>query len=146
MVNANQVASTPRFVKLGPDGEQLPADAPKWEAVLDTRSGLIWAVKAVKVTNWKKADAAAKKCRAAGFDDYRMPTVEELFLLADRTRYRPAIDTDYFPDCPSDWFWTSTPWASSPGVCAWVVSFDSGGADVDGQSGYGFVRAVRVGQ
>lgn len=146
MVNAAQAAQQPRFVKIGADGAQLSPEATKWEAVLDNNSGLIWALKAVKVPSWNKAAAAAKKCRAAGFDDFRLPTVEELSLLADRKRYSPAIDTDFFPDCPSDWFWTGDVYASSPGGVAWVVSFYDGYAYCDNQSYYGFVRAVRVGQ
>jgi len=138
--------SATRFTKIGADGAVLDRSATEWDAVLDNRTGLMWPVKATKVPNWKKAEAAAAKCRAAGFDDYRLPTVDELFALADRTRYSPSIDTDYFPDCPSDWFWSSTPYALSPGGYAWVVFFYDGFAFYAYRSYVGFVRAVRVGQ
>jgi hypothetical protein len=136
-----------RFIKIGADGAQLPDDATEWKAVLDTRSGLMWTKADVKIKNWKKADAAATAMTAGGFSDWRLPTVEELFLLADRTRApSPAIDAEYFPDCKSDWYWSSTPYARSPGVCAWVVYFLNGSADWYDHDNHGFVRAVRPGQ
>jgi hypothetical protein len=135
-----------RFVKIDAAGGELPLDATEWEAVLDKTTGLMWSVADKKVPNWKKADAAAKKITAAGLNDWRMPTVDELFMLADRTRTSPAIDTAFFPQCESDWYWTSTPYASSPGDYAWFVSFNGGDADWRGLGGYGFVRAVRAGQ
>jgi hypothetical protein len=135
-----------RFVKIGEDGALLAPDATEWEAVLDTRTNLMWSLEALTHQTWKKAQASVAKLTIAGFKDWRLPTVEELFCLADRTKYDPAIDTAFFPDTPSSWFWSSTPWASSPGDCAWCVYFG------DGNSGYGlrgsecYVRAVRVGQ
>jgi hypothetical protein len=140
------VEQTNRFVKIGADGAVLDAAATEWEAVLDNRTGLMWALEPKKVKNYKGLEAAIKKVKAGGFDDWRLPTVEELFLLADRTRISPAIDTDFFPDTPSDWFWSSTPYANSPGYCAWDVYFYGGYANWSGHGGSGFVRAVRVGQ
>lgn len=139
-------AATPRFIKIGEDAALLPADATEWVAVLDTRTNLMWAVEILPRRPFKEALEAPKSLATAGFKDWRLPTVEELFCLADRTRYEPAIDTDFFPETPSSWFWTSTIDASSPSGCAWVVSFLSGDSDWDGQSGEGFVRAVRPGQ
>ena len=134
------------FTKIGADGSVLPADAAEWEAVLDNRTGLMWSLETTKVANYSKCEAAVKKIKAAGFEDWRLPTVDELFGLADRTRVSPAIDTDFFPDTECDWFWSSTPYAESPGDCAWGVYFSYGGALWDGHSSGGFVRAVRVGQ
>ena len=86
------------------------------------------------------------KIAAAGFDDWRAPSVDELFALADRTRVRPAIDTEYFPDTPNDWFWSNTPYAGDPSDCAWFVYFGSGYAFWSGHNFAGCVRACRVGQ
>ena len=79
----------------------------------------------------------------AGFTDWRMPTAEELFALADRSRHSPAIDTDAFPTCKGGWYWSSTVDASSPSGCAWYVYFYDGGAYYDHQNYNGRVRAVR---
>jgi hypothetical protein len=135
-----------RFTKVGADGAKLADDAAEWDAVLDNTTSLLWSVKETKRVAWKQADAAVKKLGTAGFTDWRLPSVEELFLLADRSKHSPSIDTAFFPDCKSDWYWTSTPAAFSPGVCAWVVHFGSGGASWNDQGGGYFVRAVRASQ
>ena len=111
----------------------------------------MWAREPIKVSNWKaatvkKVEKQIAALRLGGFDDWRVPNVEEQFLLADRTRTSPAIDMDFFPDCPSDWFWTSTPWTSSPADYAWGVGFGGGSAGYDDRYDGGFVRAVRGGQ
>lgn len=135
-----------RFTKVGADGAKLADDASEWVAVLDNTTSLIWTVKETKSLPWKKAQTAVAKLDIAGFTDWRLPTVEELFLLADRTKHSPAIDTAFFPDCKSEWYWTSTPAAYSPGVCAWVVGFGSGNANWGLQDLDFGVRAVRASQ
>jgi hypothetical protein len=80
---------------------------------------------------------------AGGHADWRLPTVEELFALADRTREDPAIDTDAFPDTKPSWYWSSTITAWNA-ACAWFVSFYDGYASGSGRGLKAFVRAVRV--
>lgn len=135
-----------RFTKIGADGAKLADDATEWVAVLDNTTALIWTVKETKRLTWKKAAAAVVKLDTAGFEDWRLPTVEELFMLADRTKHAPAIDTAFFPDCKSEWYWTSTPAAYSPGGYAWYVGFDGGYANWYFQDDGSYVRAVRPSQ
>jgi hypothetical protein len=135
-----------RFTKVGADGAKLADDATEWVAVLDNTTAILWTVKETKPMAWKKAQAAVDKLDTAGFTDWRLPTVEELFLLADRTKHSPAIDTTFFPDCKSEWYWTSTPAACSPGGYAWLVNFDSGGANWGSRGNGYYVRAVRASQ
>ncbi|MBS0218107.1 MAG: DUF1566 domain-containing protein [Proteobacteria bacterium] len=113
----------------------------------DARTGLEWSatLSAKRVTHAAAAKLVAKlnKELAAGEPQWRMPTVEELFLIADRTKRMPAIDTEAFPDTKSDWYWTSTisAWSSD---YAWIVSFDGGYSDVSHRDyDVAFVRAVR---
>jgi len=112
-------------------------------AITDTTLGLMWTkVTIAKDKTHGQATDAAAQCTAGGHTDWRLPTVEELFLLADRKRISPAIDTDVFPDTYNDWYWTSTDsqWDAS---CAWVVYFGSGDA-YSYRRGYdACVRAVR---
>jgi len=112
-------------------------------AITDTTLGLMWTkVTIAKDKTHGQATEAVAQCTAGGHTDWRLPTVEELFLLADRKRISPAIDTDVFPDTYNDWYWTSTDsqWDAS---CAWLVGFH-GGLALDGhRDGYACVRAVR---
>ncbi len=132
-----------RFTKLDAAGIPLPAPATEWVAVLDERSGLIWDAGEYGPLAWKKALEFPKTLKTCGFDDWRLPTAEELFSLADRTKFDPAIDVAFFPKCAGGWYWSSTVDASSPGVYAWLVNFYSGTAYYSGQGGEGLVRAVR---
>lgn len=91
-----------------------------------------------------QAEDLCRELRLAGHDDWRLPTDHELLALVDRSRHSPAIDTSFFPDTKSDWYWTSTvcAWGSSH---AWRVSFSLGGGCSSGSRGsyYALVRAVR---
>ena len=135
-----------RFTKIGEEGLALLDDAEKWIIVLDNTTRLMWTVEETEGMSHKKALAAATNLTTGGFADWRLPTVEELLTLADRTRHAPAIDTAYFPRCESDWYWTSTPAASPPRECAWYVAFSNGSTNWYPNSGEGFVRAVRASQ
>jgi len=104
------------------------------------------------VTHKQALDAIAKLNEQAfgGFTDWRMPSVEELFPLADRTRYRPAIDTEFFPTCANDGYWTSTDDASEEkgeetghSDYAWFVDFDYGYSYSGYRGHHSRVRAVR---
>ena len=132
------------FRKIGQNGRMLPADASEWVAVLDTKSNLIWTVEVLPQQTFAAAAESVAHLTTAGFADWRVPTVEELFCLADRTRRGSAIDTDYFPNTPPELFWSSTPQASSPSASAWYVYFGNGCSTWLDQDFEGFVRAVRA--
>ncbi|MFL4599916.1 DUF1566 domain-containing protein, partial [Stenotrophomonas maltophilia] len=66
----------------------------------------------------------------------------ELQLLIDRSRYSPAINTDFFKDIQNDWYWSKTPaaWSSAS---AWYVYFSSGAVYNNRRHDLGFALAVR---
>jgi hypothetical protein len=84
----------------------------------------------------------AKDYAASLGDGWRLPTRTELLTLVDDTKHSPSCSV--FPDCPSEYFWTSTPWAGSSSG-AWRVHFTSGSATTYGDVvSYGYrVRCVR---
>jgi hypothetical protein len=113
--------------------------------VTDSATGLMWSQDDVvgECTTQANAEQACRDLRLGGFDDWRLPTIHELLTLVDYSRCKPAIDVTRFPRCKSDWYWTSTPYASSS-LFAWIVHFNSGSAcDVRRDSSYAFARAVR---
>jgi len=133
------------FVKIGADGAQLPADAKDHVAVLDQRTGLIWSANPIsdKRFTYPEAKEAAAAVDLAGSTDWRLPEVEELFALCDRSRYAPAIDTEAFPGVEGDWFWTATVDAEAPSSYAWGVDLHYGNAYIYDQNSSGRVLACR---
>jgi hypothetical protein len=132
-----------RFTKLNAKGQ---ATRGAHVAVVDNTTGLMWDAGETARMTWSAAKTHCEQLRAAGFDDWRLPTVAELVALVDYCRCNPAIDTTAFPNCKSDWYWTGVAAAYSPGVCAWFVGFALGFAGWLGQGGDCFVRAVRASQ
>ena len=77
-----------------------------------------------------------------GAYDWRLPSKEELRSIVDYSRYNPSIDTDYFPNTVSSWFWSSSPYAYLSNL-AWVVYFDYGYGSYSYRGSSEYVRLVR---
>jgi hypothetical protein len=82
-----------------------------------------------------------------GAQDWRMPTELELIGIVNNGRVNPAIDTGYFPNTPSDKFWSSTAYSINS-VNAWNVNFSTGSLYVynSAKSDNYHVRLVRAAQ
>jgi hypothetical protein len=132
-----------RFRRIGATGLFLAADAADGVAVADDTTNLMWVAGESERMAWEAAGEYVKTLTVASCTDWRLPTVEELFCLADRTKFNPAIDKTFFPQCDGGWYWSSTVDASSPGDCAWYVYFYYGISYYDHQNVKGLVRAVR---
>jgi hypothetical protein len=133
------------FVKLDDAENELPFDAKEWTQVLDRETGLIWTADDVvtEPVDWYQAKRAAALCRVGNSRRWRLPTRKELVSLIDDTRHGPAIDAAYFPKTKSDWYWSASPCAWSPGSFAWIVLFSYGNVSNGDQNSTAFVRAVR---
>ena len=95
--------------------------------VRDIATGLTWerAVPDKKFQFGEARDYCAK-LTLAGKKGWRMPTLQELLTLIDEhAASGPLIDTSAFPDTPSEQFWTSTLFASSP-ITSWYIFFNRG--------------------
>jgi Protein of unknown function (DUF1566) len=133
-----------RFTKISATGLELPDDATAWAAVKDARLGLWWSLAETEPMTQPNGQKAAGALATAGFYDWRLPTLAELFALADHSRYSPAIDVAFFPKCKSAWYFTSTRAAYAPDGCAWVVYFADGATTWGDQQNLAQLRAVRT--
>ena len=140
-----------KLTKLAADGTDLPNDATGHLAVRLDHSLLaqpiIWtAHRSPERLTWAEAKKWAEKLDINGWS-WRLPTVEEAFLLPDRSRTEyPLVDPAFFPDCDGEWIWTSTEDLVPPSGCAWLVGLGSGYSSRDSQGYDSLVRAVRAGQ
>ena len=112
--------------------------------VTDTKTQLMW--KQASETGEYTWDAAmakfGKNVSFAGYDDWRMPTKEELKTLVDKT-HCPTIDPTAFPNTQSTWYWSSTARDTSN---AWYVNFSNGNDYWSNRYVGNHVRLVRSGQ
>ncbi|MDQ1336157.1 MAG: hypothetical protein QG552_3107 [Thermodesulfobacteriota bacterium] len=90
---------------------------------------------------------ALNSARFGGFNDWRLPTIEELAYLVDYSipYPGPTINTTYFPNTVSSYYWSSTTHAGHT-YGAWGVGFGGGAGGWLGKSHGDYVRAVRGGQ
>ena len=162
------------FTKISSTGVELPASATEWSCVKDNVTGLMWEVKTNdgglhdknETYTWYNPDNSANGGGAGtengdndtdsfvvntnatglcGANDWRMPAREELRSLADYSVSGPAIDTTYFPNTVSKWYWSSSPFLGSRSY-AWFISFNDGHDDTYVKYYDFHVRLVRSGQ
>ena len=123
----------------------------------DTRTGLSWKQYATGLSgatcqtgsahtfSWAQALAHAEVSTFANYTDWRLPSVKELSSLVEDCRVLPAVNANLFPNTPSSYFWSGSPYASRANY-AWFVAFDYGYASTDVWSLSHRVRLVRGGQ
>ena len=117
------------------------------KVVLDTKTNLIWQDDSDAKTNslnWSKAITYCEDLSLGGYNDWHLPNFNELYYLANREKFNPAMDIG-FSNVSNSSYWTSTTYANYSSS-AWVVYFDNGDDDIY-DKGYDFlVRCVRDGQ
>ncbi|WP_044412773.1 Lcl C-terminal domain-containing protein [Thiomicrospira microaerophila] len=153
-------------------GNGIYTQAP-WACVKDNHTGLIWEVKTparsggihdannsyrwggktalltgefgIRYNDWYVLVDGSNNKKLCGFNDWRVPSQEELLSIVNYGRASPAIDQSVFPNTQLNWYWSASPFAISSDY-AWGINFR------DGDSHYGYrdfgypVRLVRSGQ
>ena len=98
-----------------------------------------------KVLFWTSAIDYCEALDFGGKDDWRLPNFNELYYIADRSIYDPALSS-VFTNVVSSRYWSSTTYASRSSN-AWYVDFNNGDDDYwFDKSNSLFVRCVRGGQ
>jgi len=117
------------------------------EVVLDTKTNLIWQDNSDSKTikkSWSEAITYCEDLTLAGYSNWHLPNFNELYYLANRDKYNPAMDSG-FNNLLNSGYWTSTTYADDSSS-AWVVNFNYG-HDYDDDKGYDYyVRCVRDGE
>ena len=110
--------------------------------VTDTNNNLTWSATLGEDLTFAEAES---KVAELG-NGWRLPTVDELQLIVDRTKCRPAANTEIFPDTKNDWYWTSSKCAWDEAAARWGVHFYYGDVHDSHMDGGACVRAVRASQ
>ena len=95
----------------------------------------------VFIGDWKQAKERCERLNFAAYSDWRLPSIDELISITDKTKFSPAINSA-FKYVKSDFYWSSTKFADGSSR-AWFVHFKNGYADWSGISDRLFARCAR---
>lgn len=113
--------------------------------VSDSATGLEWQDNEIgTTTNWQGAIDRCEALTLGSHSDWRLPNLNELKSIVDRSKVNLAIK-DGFINTSSSRYWSSTTNEGSR-FFAWVVRFDFGGVSRYTRGSKLFVRCVRAGQ
>jgi uncharacterized protein (TIGR03437 family) len=113
--------------------------------VTDNRTGLMWQKQEGSAgMTWEQALVYANGLTFAGYQDWRLPNIKELWSLNIVYAVRPSINSTFFPATASALFWSSTTqFNQAPN--AWTVDFTLGIASYNPKTQTLHVRLVRSG-
>ncbi len=92
--------------------------------------------------NWQESLQRLQGYSFAGYNDWRLPNKNELASIVETNCERPTINAEIFPNTPSAYFWSSTPFAAFTNM-AWSVHFNNAFVYYEYKHGAVHVRLVR---
>jgi hypothetical protein len=92
--------------------------------------------------SWRNGLRAAVGFQFAGYSDWRVPNKNELESIIEERCATPAVNAAVFPNTPSAYFWSSSPYAGLAHG-AWSIDFGYGSVNATAKSGGIHVRLVR---
>ena len=116
-------------------GQERYQVSPDGQQVQDSKTGLSWR-RCAEGMAWNGKACAGKPAKYSyvnaqkyvatqAASGWRLPTKDELLTLVDKTKKKPAIDGNAFPNTPPTMFWATRP-ESSDNLNAWIVDFSRG--------------------
>jgi hypothetical protein len=124
--------------------------------VIDKGTGLVWqkcsaglsgtdcATGSAATYTWANAVSYCDSLDFAGRTDWRLPNVNELKSITDRSTSSPAIDTVAFPAAVASYYWSSSTYVPLT-TNAWLVYFTNGNVVYYNKTGSYYVRCVSSG-
>ena len=113
--------------------------------VTDTKTALMWQQGEPGEMTWADAITYCDNTQLAGYDDWRLPNMNELQSIVDYHEYAPSGNTTAFPGMIQSRYWSSTT-SSNDADWAMHVGFNGGSVLSTRKSDSSYVRAVRGGQ
>ena len=116
-------------------------------AVRDNETGLVWEQSpSTSLFTWSSAQSHCNALAVSNRIGWRLPTLQELGSLVDRSQSNPALPAGHpFSNVQSSTYWSATTFASDASS-AWTVNFIVGGVFNVDKRGTFFVWCVRGGQ
>ena len=112
--------------------------------VTDAVTGLQWQDDAVDSSmRWGNAITYCESLDLGGHNNWRLPNINELKSIIDRSKENPAI-VDGFENINSSNYWSSTT-VKNDQKNAWIVLFSKGYVRRKGKGGGAYVKCVREG-
>ncbi len=111
-----------------------------------TLNGLMWQDNKASKTirrDWRGAKDYCRALTLSGYNDWRLPSIDELVSITDRSR-EPTVKKE-FRNTNSDYYWSSSPSVSDSNE-AWYVYFGYGHPFCTQKHWHYYVRCVRDGQ
>jgi hypothetical protein len=111
--------------------------------ITDNVTSLIWQKEDDNtIRTWTDAGTYCDNLSLGGYTDWRLPSDIELMSIVNYGTYGPSINTTYFPNTNSSFYWSSTTYADDTSS-AWGVYFYDGNVYYNGKSNSLYVRCVR---
>ncbi|MBI5185204.1 MAG: DUF1566 domain-containing protein [Nitrospinae bacterium] len=113
--------------------------------VTDNVTTLVWQQKDDAIgRTWDEAGTYCGALSLGGYDDWRLPSINELESIVDSRARIPSINAAYFPNANSSFYWSSTTVANFTSL-AWYVYFYYGYINFNLESDSDYVLCVRGG-
>ena len=101
------------------------------DVILDTTTSLLWQDSSINkdaLVTYKEASNYCKHLKIDKYENFRLPTLQELQTIIDYNNYKPAI-LNGFKYVESTTYWTTTPFADDMSE-RWTIDFEKGARSV----------------
>jgi hypothetical protein len=110
--------------------------------IKDNNTGLIWqkSNKSIDSKTWQGAKEYCSNLKLDNYNNWRLPTIEELYFLTNIKRDKLAIDNRFF-DIKRGWYWSITTYQQKIST-AWSVNLEKGSSSWGDKSSKLFLLCV----